>query len=98
MQNFIWLVYVENQIQNPQKLEIPYDCEFILIQFEKGARYKLTEIYTVKRKSFSLEFGAWDKGLHLKSSMHFYGRRLNFQKVELRVVCRKDGAVRFQIK
>ena len=81
-QKFIWLVFVENLLET-NALLIPLDCEFILIEFVNKSIYKMAEIYTVKNKSFSLEFGTWDINGLSSSKRGFYRRRENFQGVKL---------------
>ena len=62
-------------------LRIPYDCEFIIIQpmGHHLHRYKLTEIYQVKNKSFSFVFGTWSGALNV-TDVSFYERRLNLNE------------------
>lgn len=89
LQNFIWLMFLNDGTKNLQnhKLNIPYDCEFIVIQPRNETVYRLTEIFTVKNKSFSLNLGAWERGYGLKvPNISFYLRRIDFQNTEMEVL------------
>lgn len=85
MQHFTCLAFVKyTDWQENQELKIPYDCEFIAIEPEvDGVIYKLSEIYEVKNKKFTLDFGAYHQeyGLTL-SQQSFYNRRLDFNQTK----------------
>ena len=93
LRNFIWLIFLESGTKNPQfdKLVIPYDCQFIVIQSKNATTYALTEIYTLKKRFFALDFGTWTKDFGLRTTDDsFYRRRTNFQSSELRVVANSE--------
>lgn len=53
--------------------------------------YKLTEIYEVKNRSFTLNFGQWSKNFGLEvSNISFYQRRFNLQNVEIGILTSQD--------
>lgn len=82
-------MFLENETQNLQnhKLNIPYDCEFVVIQPKNETTYELTEIFAVKGKSFALDFGTWDKNSGSKiRNVSFYQRRLNLEKTEIKLL------------
>lgn len=88
-QKFIWLTFLENKMENLQyhKIKIPYDCEFIVIRPKNETTTLLTEIYEVKNRSFSLDFGTWDiNGLKIPNAS-FYARRSNFENTKIEVAC-----------
>lgn len=80
-------------IQN-HDLSVPYNCQFIVIQQTNGLAYKLTEIYEVKNKSFSLDFGKWDQGGLKTSTLSFFRRRQNLKKTEIQVLIDRHAGVR----
>lgn len=86
LQNFVWLIFLRNETEtlHMKQFIFPYDCELIVIQPTSGADYKLTELYTIKNRAFSLPFGTWNKNFGLNiSKIGFYRRRQNFQKAEM---------------
>ena len=96
MQNFVWLIFPGNDVQKIQftELAIPYDCEFIVIQSKNSTAFTLTELYTVKNKFFSLDYGTWTRDFGLKTTNgNFYSRRTNLQRTELRVLTHPEGEV-----
>lgn len=99
LQNFIWIVFPTNLTETSQinQLIIPYDCEFIVVQSKIGTGYELKEIYTVKNKLFTLDFGIWDKNFGLRhSNESFYRRKSNFNAIEIDILSDDDSVRKFQ--
>ena len=75
-----------------QDMYVPFNCEFIVAQWENGYGYSLYEIYRVSRESYlqidNLGFWTIDKGLtcSLKS---IYSRRWNLQVIILKTAVLK---------
>lgn len=77
---FKWIVFAEREFSVTEELElkIPYDCLFLVI-YPKDNFYYLKEIYQVKGRVFSFEYGTWgnDSGLIIKETS-MYTRRFDF--------------------
>lgn len=65
------------------RFQIPYDCRFIIIQpFQE--KYKLTEVYTVEKNTFYLDYRMWNSkhGLQVDDTF-FLAKRQNLNKTEI---------------
>ena len=94
MAHFKWLVFVQDlgtYIEGNHKLIVPLNCEFIVINKENSATYKVTEYYDIKNASFYFDFGIWDKDFGLNvTKLTFRKRRSNLHKREIVVISRGD--------
>lgn len=63
---------------------IPNYCLFLLAHPKDSNTYFLKEIYEIKNKTFSLNYGSWknDSGLTVITEP-IYNRRFNFNKTEM---------------
>lgn len=84
----------ESAIESRKKdLIIPYNCEFIIVE-AKNSGYKLTEIYSLKNKTFTFEYGVWDLNQGLKcTDLSFYWRRINLSGVEIKTLVTAEEIV-----
>lgn len=65
--------------RNNLRLTISYNILFLTAQPDDSNIYNLKEIYAVKNKRFSLNYGTWSKNTGLTINKNFiYNRRLNF--------------------
>ena len=95
----LYSIQFKNGTHFPSQLTIPYDCEFVAIRPHNGTTYKLTEMYRIKSKFFSLDYGVWDEVRGLKvQNLGFYRRRSNFQKIEMRLISITSLPVRTKIQ
>lgn len=86
MSKFKWMVFVQNSelTLNPEKLKIPYNCEFVIIRPETTSSYKLVEYYTTTNRFFAHEFGTWNDRFGLKTTnISFYWRRLDLNRTRI---------------
>lgn len=84
---FTWLVLVSLKnltSLDTSQLRVPYNCEFIIAHTTNLNNYKLTEVYKLKDKTISFDYGVWDYRLGLiTTNLTFYWRRLNLNHTEL---------------
>ena len=89
MSKYTWLVFIENLQQRPvlagENFNIPYDCEFILVDEVQENYYKIEEIYNIKNNGFDILFATWDQGSGVKviNEDNFYSRRIDFHGINL---------------
>ena len=78
----MWLAFLEKPLSTDAEIfpkDIPHDCEFIAVENITESTYKLTELYSVKDKQFSYDFGFWDghQGWVNVTAIPFHLRRQN---------------------
>ena len=66
-------------------LQVPIDCEFIIVQPTDDDLYKLTEIYQFKTTSFSFDYGTWHGVLNI-TPIPFFKRRSNLNGTNITVL------------
>ena len=88
---FKWLIFLTDpkadRTHYRDKLIIPYNCEFIVIQARNSTNYQLTEYYEIKSSSYSLDFGTWDSNSGLRGpDVTFYSKRINMHRNRIMVI------------
>lgn len=86
MSQFIWMVFTDSEKIQSYHLNIPYDCDFIIIQSLHGFSYKLTELYQVEKSKFYLDFGNWASNRSSITSKFKYRRRANLNGTKILMV------------
>ena len=85
---FTWILFLDSSKPNIFHIDkiIPFNCEFIVVQEIQDNIYKLTEVYGLRNKAFTFDFGTWNDGLLRISNLSFYWRRLNLNETVITAV------------
>ena len=86
-------------IDDSVKLNIRLNSEFLVIRQENSTNYKLTEYYSIKNTSFTVDLGTWntDFGLKMTKMSAFYTRRSNLRKCRITIVFREDAVMVMEV-
>ena len=87
MSKFTWLIIVdwsESNLDDLKDLLVPYDCEFFVLHSIGLARFKVTEVYKVKDRTMTSDYGTWGEDFGLRpSELSWYWRRVNLKNMTL---------------
>lgn len=86
LSQFIWLIFTNSKEIHNYRLNVPYDCEFIIIQSDVGMTYTLTEIYQIDNSLFRLNFGHWEWNAPNFKDTFKYQRRLNLNNTVIALI------------
>ena len=86
--HYKWLVFVESYDSfksDWEKLLAPYNCEFIICFPTKRDTYKLMEVYKLKNRMFSNEFGIFENNQISLPDTYLFWRRMNLNGTKLEI-------------
>lgn len=81
---FTWLVFIKlYNSMDGGKLNIPYNCRFLIASLVKENEYHIKEIYKVKKKLFTLEYDTFDEYELAVPNNFLYSKRMNLNGSKL---------------
>lgn len=64
-------------------LLVPYNCQFIVCYSIGEEKYELTEVYKVKNRTFTSQFGILDRNKLVIKKNFLFSRRMNLNGTEM---------------